>query len=788
MGFHIAVCAALRTQCRLAQIRWCHSPAGRGQPVPIDNTGKEPERTVELKVTIRVKPAKSGTAGEASAGATILVTLRSGSLAFVLSLPSIMAAGLIAFAPFGPDAVAIGVTTALLGTAIGLLFCAASSGTRGVVIGSTSAVALVTASVFTSMIERGELLPGDPLAGLAILVLLGLLSALFQLAMGAAQMGRLLPLLPYPVVAGLINGTAALLLVSQVPMALGLAQGAGPLAGAAVVAAVTLGLALVKWPWSFPAPVGAVVIGAALHHALAAWAPSLPLGGLVGALEPLSRHAELLAGAYARIPGVTLEAVLEVLVPAALSIALLSSFHMMASVAAIRDAGGANSASQRDMLALGSGNLAGSMAGCLTCAGILSTTLLLWRSGSRGAGATALAGLMILVILVLPLPVLGFVPVSALAGVVVATALRMIDVDVLRLLLRIPHSAPRQRAEILGSVATVLLVTLLALSFGLVIAVAAGLILALLVFASVMAHGVLRRSYASPPGRSRIRRGPHENAVLSERMGAIRVLEIEGAVFFGNTGTIDQAVSAAIADGAEHILLDMRRVDRMDLSGARRLVHLCERRWRAGASLIVTPVRPGHAVHDSLLQFGLLERLRAGAVAETLEAGLARAEAILLGGLGLPRGGGQEPDAALHALGVPPDAATSILAMSQDITVADGSALLRAGDPPDAVYLLLDGALDITMPRGRSDGAAPLYLGRLMPGALVGEMALVSGALRSADVIARGAVRCLRIGTGAIAELGAREPTAAYALLAAMARQIERNLRHANAATAALEE
>ncbi len=735
-----------------------------------------------------MKFPKPEASAEAFPGAAILVTLRSASSAFIISLPSVMAAGLIAFAPLGPTAGAIGVTAALLGGAIGLLVCTLLSGTRGVIIAPASAGALVTASVFTALIERGELLPGDTLTGLAVLVLLGLLTAVFQLAMGAAQMGRMVPLLPYPVIAGLINGTAALLLMSQVPPALGLSQGGGPVAGAAIVTVVTLGLALVKWPWSLPTPVGAVLVGAALHHGLAAWMPDLPLGSLVAAMEPLARHGELLAGAYVRIGGMTLDTVFEVLVPAALSIALLSSLHMMASVATIRDAGGSNGASQRDMLAIGSANLATSVAGCLTCAGNSSTTIALWRSGSRGRGAPVLAGLMMLALLMLPLPVLGFLPLSALAGVVIATAFRMMDFDVLRLLLRLPHSAPRQRAEILGSVATVLLVTLLALSFGLVVAIAAGLILALLVFASVMAHGVLRRSYASPPGRSRIHRGPSENAALEKQSGAIRVLEIEGAVFFGNTDAIGLAVEAAQANGAGHILLDMRRVDRIDLSGARRLVLLCERNWRAGVSLVVTPMRPGNAVHDSLHQFGLIERLRAGKVAESLEAGLARAEATLLAGLGLSGSGAQDPAAALEALGVPAGAAALILARSQEIAVSDGAALLRAGDPPDAVYLLLEGTLDITLPRRALGNGAPVYLGRLMPGALVGEMALVSGASRSADVTAQGAVRCLRIGADGIADLRRHEPAAAYGMLAAMARQLERNLRHANAATASLED
>jgi SulP family sulfate permease len=312
----------------------------------------DPKETVKSKVAIRVISARPKAPAEASSGTALLVALRNGSSAFVISLPSVIAAGVIAFGPLGPVAMATGVTAALLGAAIGLLLCTALSRTRGIVIAPTSAVALITAGVFTAMIERGELLAGDALTGLAVLMLLGLLSAVFQLAMAAAQLGRLVPLLPYPVIAGLINGTAALLLVSQLPMALGLAQGNGPLAGAAVVTVATLGLALVKWPWSVPAPVGAVLAGAALHYALAAWVPGLPLGGLIGGMEPLALHGELLAGAYARIPGITLETVFEVLIPAALSTALLSSIQMMASVAAIRDAGGAHGASQRDMLAI----------------------------------------------------------------------------------------------------------------------------------------------------------------------------------------------------------------------------------------------------------------------------------------------------------------------------------------------------------------------------------------------------------------------------------------------------
>ncbi len=699
-----------------------------------------------------------------------------------------MANGLIAFAPLGQAALPFGVTAALLGAAIACILFNLLSGTTGVVMGPAAGIALVTAGVFAALIERSELAPGDALAGLAVLVALGLLSAVFQLAMAAAGLGRLVRLLPYPVVAGLINGTAALLLVSQVPVALGLAPGAGPLAGAALVAGVSFGLAMVKWPWSLPGPVGAVLVGAALHNALAAWAPALPLGSVIGALDPVVLHAAMLTDAYAEIVGLKRVTVFEVLIPAALSIAFLSSIQVMTSVAAIRDAGGADAGSRRDMLALGTANMASGVAGGMTCASMHAGTMALRLNGNRGAAAPVVTGLLMLGVLILPLPVLDFLPAAALAGVVVAAALQMIDADVLRLAPRIRRGTRQKRAEILGSIAIVLLVTVLALAFGLVVAVAAGLVLALLVFASVMAHGVLRRSYANPPGRSRIRRGPQEAATLADQAGAIRVLEIEGAVFFGNTDGIEQALDAARADGARHLILDMRRVDSIDLSGARRLVQLCERNWRAGVSLVVTPVRPGFAVHDSLDQFGLLVRLRAGQLAETLEAGLARVETLLLASFGGSGAATLDAATAFGSLGLPSGAIAALLALADEVVVPGGEALMRAGDPADAVYLLLEGTLDITMPPAGPRQAAPVYLGRLMPGALVGEMALISGAPRSADVLAQGEARCLRISAAAIATLRADEPAAAYDLLAAMARQLERNLRYANASMAALEE
>ena len=67
-------------------------------------------------------------------------------------------------------------------------------------------------------------------------------------------------------------------------------------------------------------------------------------------------------------------------------------------------------------------------------------------------------------------------------------------------------------------------------------------------------------------------------------------------------------------------------------------------------------------------------------------------------------------------------------------------------------------------------------------------MALLSNAPRSADLVARGAVRCLRLDPDGLAALRIDAPDSAWFLLKAIALQIELNLRLANAAIASYEE
>lgn len=127
-------------------------------------------------------------------------------------------------------------------------------------------------------------------------------------------------------------------------------------------------------------------------------------------------------------------------------------------------------------------------------------------------------------------------------------------------------------------------------------------------------------------------------------------------------------------------------------------------------------------------------------------------------------------------LGVLDDAARGRLAASgASVALAAGALLFQAGDPGDAAFVLLSGELEVKTqgPDGRE-----VRLIALRPGAVVGEMAVIDGAARSADVCATRKSRLWRVPRSALIEALEHDPRAALALMG----ELSRRLRAANAA------
>jgi CRP/FNR family transcriptional regulator, cyclic AMP receptor protein len=108
-------------------------------------------------------------------------------------------------------------------------------------------------------------------------------------------------------------------------------------------------------------------------------------------------------------------------------------------------------------------------------------------------------------------------------------------------------------------------------------------------------------------------------------------------------------------------------------------------------------------------------------------------------------------------------------------TVEPGKLLFAKGDKGDALFVLLEGEVEV---RTSTSAGKDVRIASLKPHALIGEMAVLDGGVRSADICAIRRSRLLRIHRDhAIAALES-EPKALLKLLS----ELTRRLRHADAA------
>lgn len=97
-----------------------------------------------------------------------------------------------------------------------------------------------------------------------------------------------------------------------------------------------------------------------------------------------------------------------------------------------------------------------------------------------------------------------------------------------------------------------------------------------------------------------------------------------------------------------------------------------------------------------------------------------------------------------------------IAAVAEWLSLPGGATLFSAGDPPDALYVVLSGCLGAFS----ADPARRRFLARIPAGDIVGEMGLVSGRPRSADVVALRDTELARISAAAFNEVLRGQPEA----------------------------
>jgi len=403
---------------------------------------------------------------------------------------------------------------------------------------------------------------------------LSILAGILVVGMGLIGMGRLVSVIPWPVVEGFTLGIGVIIFLQQVPLALDTER---PEVENATAAAVeTLGVT----DWDRAVTPLAVTVGVAvLMTVLTKVRRSLPSSLIAVAVATVvAELADLQIDRIGSLPDALPSfqvpawdsAALSAMLPSAMAIAMLAALESLLS-ARVADGMVENvpqTDADRELVGQGLANVASGLFGGMPATGAIARTSVNVRAGGRTRVAAASHAVVLVLIVLLFAPVVSLIPMSALAGVLIVTALRMIDLRTGRAIMR----ATRADAVVYLSTVVVTIV------FDLIVAVQVGVAVAALLALRAMARvsGLTRQDV--PPEIA----AEEEDALLHEH---IALYHFRGALFFGGTKRfLDEMTTVK---DVRVIILVLREIRVMDASGAHALAEIITDLRRRGITVLL---------------------------------------------------------------------------------------------------------------------------------------------------------------------------------------------------------
>ncbi|WP_369393388.1 SulP family inorganic anion transporter [Streptomyces sp. CG1] len=422
----------------------------------------------------------------------------------------------------------------------------------------------------------------------------GLMAGAMLVVLAALRAGRYMQYVPAPVIEGFTLGIAGVIGLQQVPNALGMPKPQGDKVLVVTWHAVE---EFIKSPhWTAVGLAGAVVV---LMLAGARWRPTVPfsiVAVIAATVAAQVAHLEVkpIGDLPAGLPApslafVHLGSLGSLLAPAVAVAALAALESLMSAAAADAMTVGQRHDPDRELLGQGLANIAAPLFGGVPATGAIARTAVNVRTGAGSRLAALTHAVVLAVIVFAAAPLVAKIPLAALAGVLLATAIRMVEVGSLKAMAK----ATRSDALIL------VLTAAATLALDLVYAVIIGLVVA----GALALRAVARQArFEQLP----LDRGDHtveEHRLLAEHIVAYR---IDGPLFFAAAHRFLLELTE-VAD-VRVVILRMSRVSTMDATGALVLKDAVEKLSRRGIVVLASGIRPGQ--RQVLESVGALQLLR----------------------------------------------------------------------------------------------------------------------------------------------------------------------------------
>ena len=716
-----------------------------------------------------------------------------GLAAMLVALPSAIAFGVTIYAPLGAAHAAQGALAGILGvTALGLI-APALGGTQRLISAPCAPAAAVLAAFAIEFIGGGG---GDVALAMLLLMLLGLAAGLLQIAFGTLRLGKLIEYMPYPVVSGYLSGVGLYIIGGQVPKLLGVPKGVhfweslvspaawqwqGMVVGAATIA-VMLGAPRVTR--RVPAAILGLLAGVGAYFALGLADPALlRLEGnalVIGSLGSGGSFVDAVAGRWQAIGALSFAQVAQIAVPA-LTLAVLLSIDTLKTCVVLDALTRTRHDSNRELIGQGLGNVASAVVGGMPGAGTMGATLVNISSGATSRLSGVMEGVLALVAFLLLGALISWVPVAALAGILIVVGVRMIDRHSVQFL--------RQRSTVLDF-AVIAAVVVTALTVSLIAASGIGVVLAVLLFVREQIGGaIVRRKLEGNETFSKRVRTHDEMEILVAQGGRSVVVELQGSIFFGTAGQLYKALEPELKT-RDYVILDLRRVQTVDVTAAHMLDQikdmLAERHGVLILSQLPQNLPSGRDMERYFDQVGLVRPESPVRVFGTLDEALEWVEDRLIAESLCEIG--EETSLALKEIELFRGRKEQTLAvLEQHVQLrayAAGARIFSRGDCGDELFLIRRGAVRILLPLSQRQSH---HLGTFGRGAFFGEMAFLDGEPRSADAVAFSDTEVFVLSRKAFDAMAEEHKKLGLGVMEGIASVLASRLRYTNAELRVLE-
>ncbi|MFQ5824649.1 MAG: SLC26A/SulP transporter family protein [bacterium] len=710
----------------------------------------------------------------------------------VITLPLAIAFGVVAFAPLGEEYIAQGALTGLYGVIVAGILTSLFGGTPGQISVPTAPMSVMVTSIIATLLKDPEItaLGENQITVILVLVSLTILMAgLLQLIMGIIGGGKLIKFIPYPVIAGFMNGIAIIIFLGQLRPLFGVPKDttltsiflgkAGFQYETILVGAVTIITMLLAKRLTKAIPSSLVgllcgvltyfIIGKIFNPALLQIGGNSLIIGPIPSAFPTPKQVLTFFNMSSQIP---LQKLSSLIIPA-LTLSVLASIDTLLTSVVTDMVTKSKHNSTKELFGQGFGNVASAAFGGLPVAGSTLATMVNVNGGSRTPLGGVVNSLTVLLVVLLLGSLVQWIPMAVLAGILLITAVSMVESESINLSLK---------KSALGNLLVIVAVTVITVAIDLIIAVLIGLIItAFLFIKEQIGKTIVRRMYSGNFVHSKKIRSQEAMKILEEKGDLIKVYELNGSLFFGTCDKLHSEIEKELDSLC--IILDLKRVHTIDLTGAQLLKQIVDRVHEKGNYLLMSYLDiPGdqdkERMRKLMFDVGVIKAIGSEYIFTDTDHAQEWAEDKLIN-QELEAARIQKQKLALKHLSVFKDLTEDQLEVVRKhvhpMHYRNLDIVFREGDPGDKIYFILSGGVSVLT--SISDNGRDRRLATFGEGVFFGDMAILENQPRSATVQADTDTEVLYMSVDDFQYLVTNKPLIASKMLLGMARELSYRLR-----------